>query len=128
MSKLIVPTENDVRNVDPKEINNLQYMLKDVIQGDISVLQNMEDVDMDIIKTALQFLTQNAGLSEKEKLDLITDSWRVNFKAKPPTPEEFLTHKYIGPSAEHTHPWVKQEFKEFMNPSKPYRNLILYPH
>lgn len=112
------------------DLANSQDLLKDLIAGDPEALKRFEgmNLDMDAIKMALQFLSNNPMLSEKDKASMITESWRINFKSKPPTPEEFVTEKYLGPAAAHTYPWVKQTFIDFMNPAKPYRNLILYPH
>jgi hypothetical protein len=70
----------------------------------------------------------NPNLTEAQKGDLIANSWRVNYRDKPPTPSNFISEKYLGPSALHTWPRIKRVFEEFMDPSKPYRNLILYPH
>lgn len=114
---------------DKKTFNNSLDIMKDIIQGDTEVLKRFENMnlDMEAIKTALNFLTENVE-DEKDRYKLITESWRINFKSKPPTPEEFVSEKYLGMAADHTYSWVKDTFKEFMDPSKPYRNLILYPH
>jgi len=111
------------------ELNNSLDLIKDIVQGDTDALKIFEgmDLDRDALKLALDFL-MNSGLEEKDKAQLISESWRINFKAKPPTPEEFITEKYLGPAANHTYSWVKDTFKEFMNPASAYRNLILYPH
>lgn len=112
-----------------KELNNSLDIIKDIVQGDPEALKILDGMDLDkeALKLALDFL-MNSGLEEKEKAQLVSESWRINFKAKPPIPEEFITDKYLGPAATHTYPWVKETFKEFMDPTKPYRNLILYPH
>ena len=128
MPDLIKPTEEQVLGFNPNLINETQYMLKDLIQGDNSVLKDIEGLNMNTIKKALEFLTNNDGLDEKQKLSLIQDSWKVNYRAKPPTPDEFLTDKYLGPTADTLYPWVRKTFKEFMDPTAEYRNLILYPH
>ena len=112
-----------------KDLNNSKDIIKDILQGDSEVLKKLDDMhlDMNAIKTAVKFLTDNVK-KKKERSKLITESWRINFKSKPPTPEEFVSEKYLGMAADHTYPWVKNVFKEFMDPTKAYRNLILYPH
>lgn len=128
MARLKEPTIEDTKNQDPKVINNTQYILKDIIEGDTSIFSELGDVDMNQIKIALNFLLNNDKLSTTEKSGLLQDSWRVLYRAKPPTPEEFLTEKYLGPLANTIYPRIKKTFLEFMNPNKEYRNLILYPH
>lgn len=128
MSTLSKPNDNIDYGLDPKILNNTQYILKDIIQGDTKALNNIEGLDISQIKKALGFLLNNQSLTDKQKTDLLNESWRINYKAKPPRPEDFITSKYLGPAADSTFSWVKNTFVDFMNPNKPYRNLILYPH
>jgi hypothetical protein len=65
-------------------------------------------------------------LNEDQKGDLLSNSWRLNYRDRPPTPEEFLTEKYLGPIAPTIWPQVKQAFIDFMNPTSPYRTAVLY--
>ena len=128
MPELKRPDEKIDYGVDPDILNNTQYILKDIIQGDNSALENIKGLDLNTIKKALDFLTNNDSLDENQKLGLLQDSWKINYRAKPPTPEEFLSSKYLGPTADTLYPWVKKTFMEFMDPTAEYRNLILYPH
>ena len=127
MPDLKAPTEEQVQGFDPKVVNNTQYILKDLIQGDNSVFDGIEDLDMNIIKKALDFLLKNDNLNDVQKVELVQDSWRVNFLEKPPTPAEFLEPKYLGPTSDTLYPYVKDTIIKFMDPTSPYRNLILYP-
>ena len=127
MSTLKAPDKFTNYGMDNSLLNNTQYVLKDIIQGDTSAFKNIENLDLDKIQKALNFLLQNDNLSDQQKMDLVTDSWRVNYIEQPPTPEEFLTYKYLGPTADTIYPYIKKIFTEFMDPTKPYRNLILYP-
>ena len=109
---------------------NTQDIMKDIMAGDdkaYSLIKSM-NLDIDAIKTAIGYLVNNPKLDESEKLNLVNESWRINYRRKPPTPEEFITTEYLGPVALHTYDRVKNVFKEFMDPAKSYRNLILYPH
>ena len=45
MPDLKAPTEEQVQGFDPKVVNNTQYILKDLIQGDNSVFDGIEDLD-----------------------------------------------------------------------------------
>lgn len=115
---------------DKSALANTQDIMKDIMAGDdkaYSLIKSM-NLDIDAIKTAISYLVNNPKLDESEKLNLVNESWRINYRRKPPTPEEFITTEYLGPVALHTYDRVKNVFKEFMDPSKNYRNLILYPH
>ncbi len=127
MPELKSPDSNVDYGMDPSVLNNTQYILKDIIQGDISAFKEIEGLDMTKIRKALDFLLDNSSLTLQQKSNLLSDSWRINYLAKPPTPEEFLTPKYIGPTADSIYPYIKDIFIKFLDPTKPYRNLILYP-
>lgn len=120
----------NTNEIDPKILTELQFLLTDLLAGDDMVLARPEyrTLDTRVITKGLDLLMSNPNLTEAQKGDLIANSWRVNYRDKPPTPTNFISEKYLGPSAIHTYPRIKQVFEEFMDPSKPYRNLILYPH
>ena len=113
-----------------KILANTQDIMKDIMAGDEKAYSLIKSMNLDInaIKTAVGYLVNNPKLDESEKLNLINESWRINYRRRPPTPEEFVTTEYLGPTALHTYDRVKNVFKEFMDPAKDYRNLILYPH
>lgn len=115
---------------NPKDLNNAADLYKDLAAGDPYALKMFEGLDLDLnaIKTALNFIVQRDGLTEQEKANLIKDSWRINFRDKPPTPEEFLTEKYLGPTAKTIYPRIRDVFLQFMDPTQRARNLVLYPH
>lgn len=112
-----------------KEFNNSQDMLKDLLQGDPYAFKKLESMNLDMkaIKLALDTLTSRPGLDEKDKYNLLSESWRVAFRDRPPTPEEFLTEKYIGPTAKTIYPRIRKIFLDFMDPTQTARNLVLYP-
>ena len=114
----------------PKILANSTDILKDLLQGDPKAVELLGDMELDTeaIKVALAFLTSDPSLSDSDKSSLIQDSWRVNFRAKPPTPEEFLTERYLGAVAPTVLPRIKKIFLDFLDPDSSYRNLILYPH
>lgn len=65
-----------------KELDNVKDILKDTLQADPRALERLDgmNLDMDAIKTALTFLYNNPKISEKERNELLTESWRVNFR------------------------------------------------
>jgi hypothetical protein len=112
-----------------KEFNNSQDMLKDLLQGDPYAFKKLESMNLDMkaIKLALDTLTSRPGLDDKDKYSLLSESWRVAFRDRPPTPEEFLTEKYIGPTAKTIYPRIRKIFLDFMDPTQQARNLVLFP-
>ena len=111
----------------PDELGELKFILEDILAGDSSQFDNeiIKNLNIDNIMAAIEWLARKDNLSETFKDNLLADGWRLNFKAKPPTPAEFLTEKYIGNQAESTYEWAKDTFIDFMDPLKPYRTLVL---
>ena len=110
-----------------KELANAKDILRDTLHADPEALKRLDsmNLDMNAIKTALQFLQNNPTIPDKEKAGLVSEAWRISFRDRPPTPEEFITEKYLGPVATHTFSRIKKTFVEFMDPVKNYRELIL---
>lgn len=114
----------------PDELGELKFILEDILAGDSSQFDNeiIKNLNIDNIMAAIEWLARKDNLSETFKDNLLADGWRLNFKAKPPTPAEFLTEKYIGNQAESTYDWARDAFIDFMDPLKPYRTLVLAQH
>lgn len=112
------------------ETNNTANILHDIIDGDVGLLsrEELKNFDFDKIKIALDYLMTQPDLSEDKKAYFIQNSWKIFYKRKPPSPSEFMTEQWIGPMADHVYPRIKDTFIDFMDPTKPYRTLILYPH
>lgn len=108
--------------------NNLGDMLVDLLNGDESVLNlpEVQSLGADNIKAALQWL-QTADINGDYKDLLANEGWRLMYRRKPPTPEEFLTWEFIGQQSEGLWPNVRKAFVEFMdlNPLNPKRGLAL---
>lgn len=118
-------------NIDLTAPENLQPILVDIISGDTNLINEynlFETVDFAKINKALDYILHSPRLTESQKLFLMSNSWRINYRDKPPTPEEFLTPKYLGRMPDFIYPRIKQCFIEFLDPNKPYRNAVLYPH
>lgn len=108
-------------------IANLQSIITDIAAGDKDAMKRPEFscLNWNAIRAAIKWLNETDNLSDTAKVDLATNAWRLNFKCKPPTPEEFLTEKYIGPTAESIYAPVKKAFLESMDFNKPYRTTVL---
>lgn len=108
-------------------LQNLRYILQDVLAGDKAALENplYKSLNIPAIVSALNWLTKTNQFSDRGKLDLLANAWRLNFKRKPPTINEFLTRKYIGLQADSLNNFVKNTLLEFYDTSKPYRDLVI---
>jgi hypothetical protein len=113
-----------------QNISNLTSILQDILAGDAEAMKRPEfnALNFPAIKAYLEWAIKTNRLSDLAKCDLMSNAWRLNFKCRPPTPEEFLTEKFIGAQAEALHPWLRDTFVEFFDPLKPYRTLILTQH
>lgn len=127
-NEVLTISEQNALPVSPDRLNDMQYILKDIMQGDMNAYKALgKDVNINVLKKAIDYIKTTADASDVELAELLGQSWRIMFRAKPPTPEEFLTYDYIGPASSRTYQRVKDTFVEFMDVNKPYRNLILYP-
>lgn len=124
-------SENDMGNAgfkDPRAVNDLKYIIKDILSGDPKAAKRPEYTSLgyEQMKMAIKWLEQQ-GLDEATLQLLLEKPYLLTFKDKPPTPEEFLTSKYIGAQAESVWWPVKKNFLQFFDPLKPYRTAVLNP-
>ena len=124
-------TENDMGNAgfkDPRAVNDLKYIIKDILSGDPKAAKRPEYTSLgyEQMKMAIKWLEQQR-LDEATLQLLLEKPYLLTFKDKPPTPEEFLTSKYIGAQAESVWWPVKKNFLQFFDPLKPYRTAVLNP-
>ena len=107
--------------------NDSKIILTDLIQGDEQVAKREEFTSLTQEDLALlsKLFVNNPELSDKEKSMYLGNLWRVNYITRPPTPEEFLSPKYLGEVADLVYPHVKEVFIEFLNPNSKKRVLAL---
>lgn len=117
------------------ELNSLVDMEKDIIShpnDDLSYLDTIfkselfSQADIQNINNALSIILNDEKLSQNSKGDILQNSWKINHKFKPPTVEEFLTEKWIGPQARDLYKHCKERFIEFFSPSTNKNKLTLY--
>ena len=118
---LILPTNAlDQHNTVllPDALGNLGHIFEGIINGDDKLLKTPEfqALNFDNIKAALEWLAKTDQISDDFKSCLLTEGWRLNYKCKPPTPEEFLTEDWIGGQAKDIYPHCKQVFLDYFNP------------
>lgn len=110
-------------------VEDAQYLSKDLIQGDESIAQRKDFTEMPSwkIQEAVRLIVNNPNVSERKKKELLLNSWRIHYRVRPPTIEEFLTENWIGPTAESIYPHVRKWLTDFWQPNSPYRHLLLAP-
>jgi len=113
-------------NTQKIELLNTSSILLDLLEGDEEAYTKyLSNFDVKKINLALDFITNNEKLSSNDKIRLLSNSWRIHYRAEPPTEDNFISTKYLGAVSDSTYPRVKKVFTEFMAPSEK-RNLILY--
>jgi hypothetical protein len=112
---------------DAKNPADTPYLLKDLLQGNsgVALRSQFDALTKREIKEGLNILLSNKYLSEKSKQLMLAELWRVNYREKPPSIQEFLTGKWIGPMAESLHVHVKETLEDFWAFQSPYRHLVL---
>lgn len=113
---------------DSRELMELQDIIKDVLSGDPEAAKSEKYryLNFNQIKTAIEWLMTN-NFDEQMQSLLLSNPWLLTFKNKPPTPDEFLSHKYIGAMADSVWLPVRKMFIEYFDPLKPYRSAVLNP-
>lgn len=110
---------------DPHVVAELHDIIKDILQGDPDAKKTEEFKYLNFaqIETFLRWLYQMNDPNLNQLI--LTNPWMLVYKDKPPTPEEFLSHKYIGSMADSLYIPIKKTFIEFFDPLSPTRTLIL---
>lgn len=123
MSDILIPGQSKPSKV----ITEASFMVKDLVQGDQSVASRsqFQAMNLEDIRQGLDLILNNPLLSEDLKKQLLVDSWRVHYRVKPPTPEEFLTPMWIGGMSESLYPHIREIFLKYWQPNSPYRHLVL---
>lgn len=106
---------------------NAPYLIRDLAQGDESVADNelFKSLSENDILAGLKLIRENDFLSEATKAEVLANLWRINYKKRPPTIEEFLTDDWLGPMSESLYPHARNILTDFWKQGSPYRHLIL---
>lgn len=110
-----------------KIINNLKHQIPEIIYGDESIFDrdDFKNVSYQDMKVFLDTFIRNQCLSSKESKFLLENQWKLAFKVKPPTIEEFLSPKWIGDI--NVYQYVRKVLLEFWDKKSTSRHLILSP-
>lgn len=109
-------------------MENSAHLIKDLIEGEESITEREDFLSLspNEISRALQIITSNKHFSDETKKYLIANTWKVNYKVKPPTMAEFLTEEWLGETAKDIFPYLKEALINLFDPNQSYRNLIFY--
>lgn len=118
LNKSLIDMEKDILN-HPE--NDLEYLEKLFSEESLFSKTEIEDIN-----SAFKAILNDKNLNTEKRADYFTNSWKLNYFKKPPSPEEFLTHDWIGPMSESLFPHIKEAFVKFFDPLTNYRNLVLY--
>lgn len=107
--------------------DNAKYLIADLIYGDkkVGTREDFIELNYEDINKALQLLLSDPKLTPSQKKYFIENAWRIQYEHKPPTPEEFLSPKWIGQVADKIYPHTREVFLAFLDPTSPYRVLAL---
>jgi hypothetical protein len=107
--------------------SNIVPMSKDIIYGDDNdkLLERFNKYTYEDIRKAIKLIVNNSELSEEKKHFFLNNSWKIFYKEKPPTMEEFLTPAWIGSTANNLFPHVRSTLCEFFHPLSEYRYAFL---
>jgi len=115
-------------NAEPSILNpDAPFLLQDLMQGDDSVAEHPLFVSLreEDILSGLQIIRDSKYLSEASRMEVLSNLWRINYKKKPPSIEEFLTDDWLGPMHESLYPHAKNILIDFWKDNSPYRHLIM---
>jgi len=119
--KNLIDMEKDVLNHPNFEDSKEKDYLKGILKSEIFSKSEIESLN-----EAFKIILLDEKVCDDKKADYINNMWKVNYTRKPPSPEEFLTDYWIGPTADSLYPHIKKAFLDFFNPNSLYRNLALY--
>lgn len=110
-------------------MNNNGFILKDLIEGDevVSKRTEFEGMSYETIRETIQSLINDPKVREQDRLNLLSNLWKVHYKQKPPSINEFMGSSWLGPTSLSLYPQVKGTLSKFWAPDSPYRHLILSP-
>jgi hypothetical protein len=112
-------------------LEDKKHIVKDVLQGDNTIdnklfSNNFSNEEIEKVRSAYKLIINNPNISESKKQDFLLNSWKVFNKSKPPTIREFLTEKWIGPTAKDIFPHVREILYNFFEGDKRLaQNLLL---
>jgi hypothetical protein len=112
---------------DSKNPSDVPHLLKDILQGDsdVALRPQFGALTRPEIQEGLRLILNNKNLSMAARQDLLLNTWRINYREKPPSIREFLSGEWIGPMADSLHIHIRETLEDFWAFRSPYRHLVL---
>ncbi len=105
------------------------HLVQDFLQGDESVTErdgfsSMTDEEMQTVVTKV---LRNPSIPDRKRAEFASGLWRILYTTRPPSPNEFLTEKYLGATVDDPgiYPHVREVFESFLDPESDKRVLAL---
>ena len=97
-----------------------------MVQGDETTINKYSHlISIEDARKFIDFVEASPRLSQDTRTRLKRNTWRTHYRSRPPTPQEFCTEEWIGPTARNLYPWIPKALAEFWNPQKSCRHLFL---
>ena len=117
-------TDIEKETLTEKPKTDAYYAAVDLLSGDESAYVVLDAYKSEIVDI-LKKIANDPVMSNKDKINLLSNTWKINYRQKPPTIEEFLTYEWLGETADSLYPHVRKILTEFWAPDSKYRHLIL---
>ena len=112
-----------------KKINEGKFLLTDLVQGEESVAKrnDFEDLTYEEIRKSIKLILGDNNLSDSKKQYMLSNMWKIHYRQKPPTMDDFLKPEWLGPTSSNVYPHVRSVLNKFWSPDAYERNLLLAP-
>lgn len=102
-----------------------RFIVKDALAYDPKAIQLVQGIDHDEMKEVLKIIFNDSQMTTSDRMIAMENIWRLLYRVKPPSIQEFLTPEWLGPTAGDLYPHVIQNLCEFGDRKSDKRHLIL---
>jgi len=102
-----------------------QFIIKDALSADPKAIQLVQGIDFTEMKQVLKVIFADPSLRPADRIASMENIWRLIYRVKPPSIQDFLTPEWLGPTAGDLYPHVIQNLCEFGDCKSTKRHLIL---
>lgn len=105
-------------------------ILRELHQTDNPVIQELISqyplvFSQERVVSIFKKIVLDPNLTQAQKIFKIKNLWTEVYEHEPPSIDEFLSPKWIGPIADKIYPHIRQNFKDYLNPASGKRVLAL---
>ncbi len=118
-----------VVNTPEQRVEEGKHLITDLASGDekVATRSDFQNLTGSEIQEALALIFNRDDISDSTKTEVLTNAWRIHYRVRPPTIEEFLDPEghWLGPTAESLYPHVRKWLIDFWQPNSEKRHLVL---